>query len=85
MTLNDVSEQLFELSANKFFNGAKYSKTALKKEIRGAFKSGFADSMGGAYTLETLFPDGWWIVTVYRFDIGRDGFDYYTERPRRRP
>lgn len=82
MTINDVAEQLFELSKDKYFDGRKLSKTALKKEIRGAFKSGLVDRIGGEYVVETLMDDGWWYAVVYRFDSGAHGYDYYTERPR---
>lgn len=71
MTLNNVIDQLYDLSVAGFFNREKYTKAELKTYIHSFFRPEIHTKV---FTMEIALPDGWW-----HFEIHQDprwGYDY---------
>jgi len=75
MTLTEVTNQLYNLSIDGFFNGEKRTKEWLKGYIQ---KLTRPELEKHSIIFDIALPDGWWFVKVERRDDVEKGFyDYY--------
>lgn len=71
MTINEISNQLYNLSVGHYFNGEKFTKTELKHYISNMLRT------SDRVVMEITLMDGRWYFTVDRFANRKDGYDYY--------
>lgn len=71
MTINEITNQLYNLSVGGYFNGEKFTKAQLKNYITDMLRT--SDHL----VMEIALKDGRWYFTVDRFNNHSDGYDYY--------
>lgn len=72
MTLREVSNQLYDLSLDGFFNHQKVTRDWVYDVL-----NTFLVRAGGnpkKHVMEIALPDCWWLVTVYKYPNGE--YDY---------
>ena len=71
MTLNYIINQVYHLSVNGYFNHQKFTfadfKDAITRWMRGTNR----------YILEISLPDGWWYMSINKYNNNIDGYDYF--------
>lgn len=70
MTINEVTEQLYDLAIAGYFNGEKFTKARLKKYITSMFKDG-----SKKLVMNIALPDGRWFFHITQYSPNE--FDYY--------
>jgi len=75
MTLREISNQLYSLSVDGFFNHEKFAKSQLYDHLSTMFCD--KPDTGSAIIMEIALPDGWWIFSVSRYSRAADGFSYF--------
>ena len=70
MTLNEVTNSVYNLSVAGYFNGEKHSREWLHNYIKT-----FTRSIGKSYIFEISMPDGRWFMSVVQYAAGE--YDYY--------
>ena len=68
MTVNEVINQLYDLSVGGYFNGEKFTKVQLHKYITNAMR------ISNRWVMQIALPDGWWFMSVSRFNNGEYGY-----------
>ena len=71
MTLQTISNQLFNLSLGGHFNGEKFSRQELTSYISAMFRT------GSKLIMEICLPDGRWFLKITKYADRSDGYDYY--------
>ena len=71
MTLNEIVNQLYDLSVAGYFNREKYNKAELKTYLRTFFRPELHTTV---FTMEIALPDGWWHFEIHH--DSRWGYDY---------
>lgn len=72
MTLLEVSNQLYDLSLDGFFNHQKVTRDWVYDVLNTSLVR--AGGNAKKHVLEIALPDGWWFATVYKFSNGE--YDY---------
>lgn len=76
MTIREVARQLHDLSVGGYFNGIKFTRKELERNLADVFRPGTQLRAGNRYVMEIALPDGRWLFTVNRYGDKSDGFDY---------
>ena len=79
MTLNQVSDSLFDLSVFGYFNGEKFTRAQLRNYLKRAFRP---ETQTSSWVLEIALPDGRWFCQISHYSPASDGFDYYIPETR---
>ena len=79
MTINEMTNQLYDLSAAGYFNGEKYSRKEFAEYVKGIFRP---ETNRKRWLMEIAMPDGRWYFQMTRFSDSKDGFDYYIPETR---
>lgn len=68
MTLNEVINQIYDLSVGGYFNGEKFTKERLTNMLKAMFRT------NNRYIIGIALPDGWWTMQINQF--APNEFDY---------
>lgn len=79
MTINEMTNQLYDLSVAGYFNGEKYSRKEFAEYVKGIFRP---ETNRTRWFMEISLPDGRWYFQITRFSDSKDGFDYYIPETR---
>ena len=71
MTLNNVVNNIYDLSVNGHFNGEHFTK----KQFSDAVKHWMCSS--NEFILEAELPDGYFYISIFKYDNKSDCYDYY--------
>lgn len=73
MTLTEVTNQLYNLSVNGYFNREKFTLERLRSYV----SKMLSDDKEQSITMEIALPDGWWYFTISKLpQFGRNFYDY---------
>lgn len=68
MTINEVTNQLYDLSVGGYFNGEKFTRIQLHNYLK------WATGISNRWVMQIALPDGWWFMSVSRFNNGEYGY-----------
>lgn len=81
MTLSETTRSLYDLSVAGFFNGEKFTYPQIHRYIRNLLTNG-TPKLGNKIVIQIALPDGWWYMSVIRFNNQPDGYSYYIPETR---